>query len=155
MVRDWTTKCVDLVNDGPRCLDDARRPDYLAAPRLVEPPEIRGRSTVQVAGVMCKPVAKAPPVGETSRAPAVRPLELGEPTTAIHATCDRRRTVTTAHNLTVYEEVRFVTHRRRSAKLLVAFLGLSLIAAACGDDDDTAESGGTTTTGGATETTGG
>ena len=62
----------------------------------------------------------------------------------------------TAYNLTVYEEVRFVTHRRRSAKLLAAFLGLSLLAAACGDDDDTGTGGdATTTTGGETEDTGG
>lgn len=44
-----------------------------------------------------------------------------------------------------------MTHRRRSATLLAAFLSLSLLAAACGDDDE--ETGGATTTeGGGTDT---
>lgn len=40
------------------------------------------------------------------------------------------------HNLTVYEEVRFVMTRRRSTKLLSAFACLTLVLAACGDDDE-------------------
>jgi len=65
--------------------------------------------------------------------------------------------------LTVYEEVRFVSTRRWSAKLLTAALGLTLVAAACGGDDNNAGGGGgssttieagngsTTTTGGSTD----
>lgn len=51
------------------------------------------------------------------------------------------------HNMTVYEEVRFVMTRRRSTTLLSAFVGLSLVLAACGNDDEGDETGeGTETT---------
>lgn len=56
--------------------------------------------------------------------------------------------VAPAHNLTVDEEVRFVTHRRRSTKLLASLFALSMLAAACGDDDEEpAADGGSTDAG--------
>lgn len=56
------------------------------------------------------------------------------------------------NNMTVYEEVRFVMTRRRSTTLLSAFVGLSLVLAACGSDDDS-DSASTDTTAGTDEGT--
>jgi peptide/nickel transport system substrate-binding protein len=99
-------------------------------------------------------------VGENKPGGTVRLTDSGNRRKRTTPTAIRRRRRLDAHNLTVYEEVRFVTHRRRSTKLLASLFAFALLAAACGDDDDDGGAGGgdpetTETTAGGEAATGG